>query len=568
MTLDGFAARHSRALDPATAVRFQHQHLQTTVYSGSQLLIRPTAHEEAVLATVAEAADHLNLDIRVNQVDERLREMARAAGITAEEAQPLLLRVDLLPRWDKGPVSPPDAWPVLQEFRNLCARYGWDKADSSAVQLDHLVTSHTEVDVTGTPYWQVPGTAGNPYRQVPGTMGTPYWQVPGTAGTPYWQVPGGGAGEYAAPGWGGRTPVSWVGPEPNRSPDEEMAHRRRPVVALLDTGVGKHDWLPDSVVDRSPRCGELRIGLTDPHTAPEDPFVTIDPLVGGLDPTAGHGTFIAGLIRQKCPDANILAIRVIQGDGVVAEADLLEALNMLWLRQKLAIINHRESDLIDIVSLSLGYYHEELSDAGFDPFLLAPLRALGQLGVAVVASAGNDSTTRPMYPAAFAPWRGGLIKQPEAAELPIVSVGAHNPDGSVAVFSNEGPWVRVHRPGASLVSTFPQFDNSRAPSLELRDRGQVRSTIDPDDFRSGFGTWSGTSFAAPILVGEIAEFLNNNHLLESGDLDPAHAVTRGWKALEDAVPSLRRPRRTGLASDRPVVQVSRSGPTHRGESQS
>ncbi len=31
--------------------------------------------------------------------------------------------------------------------------------------------------------------------------------------------------------------------------------------------------------------------------------------------------------------------------------------------------------------------------------------------------------------------------------------------------------------------------------------------MDPDDFSSGFGVWSGTSFAAPVLAGEVAAAL-------------------------------------------------------------
>lgn len=526
---DLLARRAGRALDPVSAVRFRDQRLQTTVYAGSQLLIRPTEHEDDIVAKLTTAADSLDLDIVVNDVDERLRAMARDAGIGPEDPQPLVLRVDLHPRWGEGPVSPPDAWPVLQAFRAL---YPPDRPERNAVQLDHVITSQSGPDTNGNPYWRVPGTTGNPY-----------WRVPGSTGNPYWRVPG-DLGEYATPGFGGRTPVSWVGAGPVRCPDEWMGRRRRPVVALLDTGVGAHPWLPDTIIDRHPRCGALSIGLTDPTTAPDDPAVVMNTLIGGLDATSGHGTFIAGLIRQKCPDANILAIRVIQGDGVVDEGDLLEALNMLWLRQKLAIINRRSDELIDLVSMSLGYYHEELNDVAFDPFLLAPLRALAQLGVAVITSAGNDATTRPMYPAAFAPYPGGLIPNPERDELPVVSVGAKNPDGSIALFSNEGPWVRAHRPGASLVSTLPAFDASSSPSLEVVKRiGQVRATIDPDDFTSGFGLWSGTSFAAPILVGEVAEFLNSQHLLDAREQDPRTAVDRGWKALSFAVPGLDRPGR-------------------------
>jgi subtilisin family serine protease len=170
------------------------------------------------------------------------------------------------------------------------------------------------------------------------------------------------------------------------------------------------------------------------------------------------------------------------------------------------------------------------------------LRALGALGVAVVTSAGNDATTRPMFPAAFAPHPQGLVRRNEPGVLPIVSVGALNPDGSIAMFSNEGPWVRVHRPGAALVSTLPvTFDASRAPSLETTYRGEVRATIDPDDFSSGFGTWSGTSFAAPILAGEIAEWLNASSRLRADTVSAESALDLGWDALRNFVPRLRRP---------------------------
>jgi len=60
-----------------------------------------------------------------------------------------------------------------------------------------------------------------------------------------------------------------------------------------------------------------------------------------------------------------------------------------------------------------------------------------------------------------------------------------------------------------------------------------RASIDPDDYASGFGIWSGTSFAAPVLAGEIAA-----HLFDHSDLDdvsPAAAVDRGWAAIEAEV---------------------------------
>lgn len=525
-----------RTLDPGTAVRSGGQQLQSTVYRGSRLLVRPTAHEDAVLARLTEIADQqFGLDLVVHPLDAKLRELARAAGIGPEEPQPLVLRVELRARYGEGPADPPDAWPVLQAFRHT---YPARSVEAASVQLDHVVTPHGENGLSANPYWKVPGTSGNPYWKVPGASGNPYWKVP--SGNPYVDTAASLA-EYAAPGFGGRAPVAWLGPEPAQRP--LPPGRRRPVVAVLDTGIGEHYWLPeDEVVDRAPVVEGLRIGLTDPRTAPEDPEVHSNPLIGEVDPSAGHGTFIAGLVRQKCPDAKLLAVRVVQGDGVVAEADLLEALGMLWLRQALAIRRNRPDQLVDVVSMSLGYYHETPGDVAFDPLLLAPVRALGRLGVVVVVSAGNDATLRPMYPAAFSPHPGGPVPTPLAEEVPVVAVGATNPDRSVALFSNEGPWVRAHRPGASLVSTLPAFDGSRSPTVERRPVDLApRATIDPDDFSSGFGVWSGTSFSAPVLVGEIAQHLHETGVLADDDVDPAAAVARGWAAVTARVPDLVRP---------------------------
>jgi hypothetical protein len=61
--------------------------------------------------------------------------------------------------------------------------------------------------------------------------------------------------------------------------------------------------------------------------------------------------------------------------------------------------------------------------------------------------------------------------------------------------------------------------------------GEVRATIDPDDFSSGFGTWSGTSFAAPILAGEIAQALIDDCAAVMSQPDAADAIARSWSAI-------------------------------------
>ena len=103
-----------------------------------------------------------------------------------------------------------------------------------------------------------------------------------------------------------------------------------------------------------------------------------------------------------------------------------------------------------------------------------------------------------MFPAAAAPYPGGIIAEPLPDEVPVIAVGGSNPDHSVALFSNEGPWVRAHRPGAALVGTMHHRSTrrgrpaSRWTPAALTTSAQasannVRSTIDPDDFTSGFG---------------------------------------------------------------------------------
>jgi subtilisin family serine protease len=282
------------------------------------------------------------------------------------------------------------------------------------------------------------------------------------------------------------------------------------------------------------------VGLFDPATDPEVTGVLADPLEGVLDADAGHGTFIAGLIHQTCPDADILSIRVMPSDGAVPEHVLLDALTTLAVRQHEAQQNGDPRGIVDVVCLSLGYYHELPADSAFDPLLLAPIDALARMGVAVVASAGNDSTDRPMYPAGFAPHPGGEVGRFDADCVPVLSVGALNPNGSVALFSNAGDWVTCYRPGAGLVSTFPTtFNAAQRESYGFDGPDGPRATIDPDDFSSGFGTWSGTSFAAPLLAAEIAQKILDGGCGNPDDIDGPSSVTRSWAAVSQVTDLVR-----------------------------
>jgi subtilisin family serine protease len=153
------------------------------------------------------------------------------------------------------------------------------------------------------------------------------------------------------------------------------------------------------------------------------------------------------------------------------------------------------------------------------------LKTLTENGVVVVASAGNDATTRPCFPAAFS--------RSKKLDIPVVSVGALNPNKwTDALFSNVGDWVTMYRNGAAVFSTMPtELSGGMQPASRLKAEGRRRESLDPDDFSSGFGIWSGTSFASPVAAGDIAREMIGR-LEEPGKVfKPSVAVTQAMKAV-------------------------------------
>ncbi len=354
--------------------------------------------------------------------------------------------------------------------------------------------------------------------------------------------------EYADSG--GRLPVAYVGKPPSRTPDDAWECGRRPVVGVLDTGCGEHEWLEpyltrylgftDPLTGRPHRIGYGPAGVV-PNAEIGGDFA--GPLDGALDDYSGHGTFICGLVRQTCPDADLLVWRVVPSEGLIAEFDWLNALTGIaeLARQYAA---GEQPQPLDVLNLSAGYYHETPADAAaYDPGVIDALTILADAGVAVVCSAGNDATTRPSFPAAFA---AEPYLPSGTLAVPLTSVGALNPSGrSVAVFSNTGPWVLSYQLGVSVFSTMPPFQGGMEPLMRTEAAGLPRESKDPDNFTrplacghdrrrpkqvrdcGGFALWNGTSFAAPVQAGLIAEALLR-HLGKEGDLDP---VTRAATAV-------------------------------------
>jgi len=399
-----------------------------------------------------------------------------------------------------------------------------ERADVDQVALEHLLVGSA---ITGSPaYGGGGGLTANPGS--------------GTGPT--------STDSYLFSGGDTRTPVTVLLDPPERK--LPAGYGRRPVVAVLDTGIRAHPWL-----DVAPGPGGYDI---DPHRDgdgfieidhdiqkaillegeqaeasgdqprqvirhPWDTPVSTDPLIGELGPALGHGTFIAGIVRQVAPRARVLSIRVMHSDDIVYEGDLLTALTALASRVALAEATD-PAKMVDVVSLSLGFFSESPAEAAFSSALWQAIQVLLDLGVVVVAAAGNYSTTRRFYPAAFAQ------RPAPAGHVPLISVGALNPNGSRAVFSDGGHWVTAWASGAAVVSTLPtDVNGSRSPELRLpahpagplpagHERAAHREALDPDDYSRGFAIWSGTSFSAPLLAAHVVR------ALLAGPADPASGL--------------------------------------------
>lgn len=272
----------------------------------------------------------------------------------------------------------------------------------------------------------------------------------------------------------------------------DLPEHRRPSVLVLDTGLtagtrravtsAAHPDLKDSC-----RLDWTRLVL-GPPSDPNGPPITDDedePDDDGthtLDFEAGHGTFIAGIVRQICPDADIYNAGVLSSFG---DGDVFGVLDTL--SRVLPQIGP-----VDVVVMSFGMFFPD-DDPGFwGPWLRT------YLGDAVgVAAAGNEGTCRPYYPAAFSD---------------VIGVGGLAADGK-AWFTNFGGWVDACAPAVDVVSSFFLDFTEQLQD----DDGNV---IDGRHY-DGWARWSGTSFAAP----KVAALITQEMYLHGGTAKDA------WKRL-------------------------------------
>ena len=181
---------------------------------------------------------------------------------------------------------------------------------------------------------------------------------------------------------------------------------------------------------------------------------------GDIDEAAGHGTFVAGLTLLAAPSTSILPLRALDDDGNGTTFAICQAVLLAMDRGA------------DVINMSFAF--EQRSRV-----LDRLLDEAAARGIALVAGAGNDGTSELSFP---------------AVDHRVISVAALDEVGALSAFSNFGAAVTLAAPGEHLYSGL-------ADQL--------------------FGTWSGTSMAAPLVSGAIAVLRQANPSISPDELRAA-----------------------------------------------
>jgi subtilisin family serine protease len=181
---------------------------------------------------------------------------------------------------------------------------------------------------------------------------------------------------------------------------------------------------------------------------------TINPLKSGNDDN-GHGTHVAGTVAAADnaigvigagPEIYLYAVKVLGKSGSGWLSDIIEGLQ--WC------INNG----MQVANMSLGTYSDVQS---FHDAIMAAYNS----GIVVIAAAGNDGVSTPLYPAAYDE---------------TIAVAASDINNQIPAWSNYGPHVDLTGPGADIYSTY---------------KGSTYKTL------------SGTSMATPHVAGTSALIL-------------------------------------------------------------
>jgi hypothetical protein len=264
---------------------------------------------------------------------------------------------------------------------------------------------------------------------------------------------------------GGASPAarSWA-------PLDQVATASGPVrVAVLDTGVADQKRDDGWLTGLARPAGAL--GPDDPGTVD---LLDVSPANDLLDAAGGHGTAVTGLVQSEAPAVPLAVYNPIPSDGGAAETAVAAVLVQ-------AVREAFDAGQSVVVNLSLGT--TTLDDtpplalqAALDT--VEAMAAESGLEALVVAAAGNDGDTRPVWPAAC---RG------------VIAVGALTQELTGAPWSSRGIWVDCSVIGDGVLTTY--VEGCEDPAF-----GEPADRFGPNAFALVYGT----SFAAPQVAGRVA----------------------------------------------------------------
>lgn len=252
------------------------------------------------------------------------------------------------------------------------------------------------------------------------------------------------------------------------------------IVAVVDTGI---------LLDHPDFAGQLVDGydfIADPDRARDFNGIDDNPADEG-DFAYGasssfHGSHVAGTIAARTDNAEgvagvswgakIMPMRALGLNGGSNYDVMQAALYAAGLANDSGRLPVQPADIINM-SLGSPFFSQATQD------IFTQIRSRG---VIVIASAGNEASSAPNYPAAY----NG-----------VVSVSATTISGTLAPYSNFGP-VDVAAPGG--------FNGTDANGDGFGD-GVVSTVGDdsnPGSIQLGYGALSGTSMAAPHVAGVAA----------------------------------------------------------------
>ncbi len=225
----------------------------------------------------------------------------------------------------------------------------------------------------------------------------------------------------------------------------------------------------------------------------------------------GHGSHVAGIIagsgydsngarRGIAPGANLVVLKVLDGDGFGYISNVIAALDY--------VVEHRAQFNIRVINLSVaaGVYESYKTD----PLALAAKRAV-EAGVVVVTAAGNlgrNGQGQVQY--------GGITAPGNAPWVLTVGASSHNgtitrADDTMAAFSSRGPSYIDYTAKPDLVAPGVGIESlADASSLLFAAHPNARLWGTVDTATQPYLSLTGTSMSAPVVTGTVALMFQAN----------------------------------------------------------